>query len=314
MVEVFKPTSLAEALRIRADKHAIPFAGGTDLMVRFRARDGMAPSFKSPILFVDSLPEFNTIRMFNGGLKIGASLPLSILAGDRGAVNGGTGTGATSGVVPDAAVLATIPGVLKAAAAEVGAPALRNRATIGGNLANASPAGDSIAALYALSAEIILVSLSGERMIPIEKFILGPGEISLKEDEIIHTIHIPAPLPDWTYWRKVGTRRANALTKISLAAAASIKDGRVESCSFALGAVGPRVIRVHEIESLLQSRFPVVQEAKLKEIIAEAKKFASSMITPIDDQRSTAKYRKTVALNLIGDAIASLVEELKLGD
>lgn len=309
MVEVFKPSSLAEALRIRSDRHAIPFAGGTDLMVRFRARDGMAPSFELPILFVDSLPELNTIHMLNGGLIIGASLPFSILAGDQGAAGGRTRS--IPGAMPDPAVLAAIPGVLRAASAAVGAPALRNRATIGGNLANASPAGDSIAALYALHAEIVLTSLKSERTIPIEEFILGPGEISLEENEIIRAIHIPAPLSNWTYWRKVGTRQTNALTKVSLAAVALIKDGKIERCSLAFGAVGPKVIRAREAEKLLQTQLLVTREAKLKEIIAEAARLVSPLLTPIDDQRSTAKYRRAVALNLIGDAITLLAAEGK---
>jgi len=301
MVEAFKPTSLAEALKIRSDRHAIPFAGGTDLMVRFRARDGMEPSFKLPIVFVDSLPELRTIRMDSGGLILGASLPFSTLAGDRG------GAGPSFGTAPDDAVLAAIPGVLRLAAAAVGAPALRNRATIGGNLANASPAGDSIAALYALSAEVVLNSLEGEREIPIEEFILGPGEIDLREDEIIRAIRIPAPLPSWTYWRKVGTRRTNALTKVSLAAAATIRDGGIERCFLALGAVGPRVVRAREIERLLQDKLIAALKAELKEIAAKAAGLLSALITPIDDQRSTAKYRGAVALNLVGDAIESLV-------
>jgi len=300
MIEAFNPTSLAEALQIRLDKHAIPFAGGTDLMVRFRARDGMAPSFESSILFVDSLRELRTIRVLDGGLVIGSSLPFSILAKDRGAIDGREGLGFEF----DKAALELIPGVLREASAALGAPALRNRATIGGNLANASPAGDSIAALYTLQAEIILTSLGKERTVPIENFILGPGETSLKEDEIIRAIHIPAPLPSWSYWRKVGTRRTNALTKVSLAATASIKDKRIERCSFAFGAVGTTVIRAREVERLLQSQ--LVNEVELKDTIAEAAKFVSSLITPIDDQRSTARYRRAVALKLIGDAIMSL--------
>jgi len=301
MVEAFKPTSLAEALEIRSDTHAIPFAGGTDLMVRFRARDGMAPSFKLPILFVDSLPELNTIRILDGALIIGASLTFSVLAGDHG------GAGPIPGAAIDARALAAIPAVLKAAAAAVGAPALRNRATIGGNLANASPAGDGLAALYALRAEIVLTSLDGEREVPVEEFILGPGETDLEEDEIIRAIRIPAPLPDWAYWRKVGTRRTNALTKVSLAAGASVRDGGVERCSLAFGAVGPRVVRAREAENLLQARLPLAREMESREIVAEAARLLSPLIMPIDDQRSTARYRGAVALNLMGDAIASLI-------
>jgi len=298
MVEAFKPASLAEALKIRSDEHAIPFAGGTDLMVRFRARDGMAPSFGLPIVFVDSLPELNTVQMHKGGLMIGASVPLSILIGEV--------AGSRMKTAPDAAALALVPPVLRDAMAAVGAPAIRNRATMGGNLASASPAGDSIAALYALRAEIILNSLNGERRILIEKFILGPGETNSNEDEIIRAIHIPAPLPNWSYWRKVGTRRTNALTKVSLAAAASIANGKVESCILAFGAVGPRIVRAPDAEELLRDQLAAAPEVKLKEIIAKAASLVSPLISPIDDQRSTARYRGAVALNLMGDAIESL--------
>ncbi len=304
MVETFRPASLTEALKHRASTGAVPFAGGTDLMVRYRAKNGMPPAIPGPVMYVDALPELRGIRISGDFLEIGASVPLSIIADDPGERAACTRA--------DSTALASIPDVLRAAAADLGAPALRQRATMAGNVANASPAGDTVAALYALDADIILASTSGERILNIAKFILGPGSTALAEDEIITTIRLPAAQPDWSYWRKVGTRKANALTKVSVAAAAWFESGRIERCSLAFGAVAPTIIRTPVAEAMLRGKTAANLEgaagSELAFMLAEA---SSPGIKPIDDQRSTARYRKTVALNLIGEVITSLASQLK---
>ncbi len=304
MVETFRPPSLTEALEYRASTAAIPFAGGTDLMVRYRAKNGMPPTIPGPVMYVDALPELREIQISGDYLEIGASVPLSIIADDPGERAACTRA--------DSTALASIPDVLRAAAADLGAPALRQRATMAGNVANASPAGDTVAALYALEADIVLTSTSGERILNVVEFILGPGSTALAEDELITAIRIPVPLPDWSYWRKVGTRKANALTKVSLAAAAWFESGRIERCSLAFGAVGPTIVRAPVAEAMLRGKTAADLEgaagSELASMLAEA---SAPGIKPIDDQRSTAKYRKTVALNLIAEVITSLASQLK---
>jgi CO/xanthine dehydrogenase FAD-binding subunit len=308
----YRPGSLKEALGIRADIPVRPFAGGTDLMVRYRAKNGMPPTVPGDVLFVGGIPELRGIRLTDEYLEIGASLPMAVIADDPGeraayVESAGNDTGRTA-----ADALSAVPEVLRAAAGSLGAPALRQRATLAGNLANASPAGDSVAALYALDAQVILASMEGERVLPVSEFITGPGRTILADNELITAIRIPSPLPDWGYWRKVGTRRANALTKVSLAASGRVEAGRVTGFTMAFGAVGPVIIRVPEAEKLLIGKTapeldgPAVKE--LERVMAEA---AAPHITPIDDQRSTAEYRKTVALNLIGEGVSSLALYLK---
>ncbi|MCK5735064.1 MAG: FAD binding domain-containing protein, partial [Spirochaetaceae bacterium] len=211
----YRPENLKEALEFRAETAAKPFAGGTDLMVRYRGKNGIPPTVPGPVLFIDGIPELRGIHLSEGSLEIGAALPLAVVAEDPGERTAfAESAGETDGSVVVEA-LAAIPEVLRAAAADLGAPALRQRATMAGNVANASPAGDTLAVLYALEAEVVLVSVNGKRVLAVSEFVTGPGRTLLAENELITAIRIPSPLPDWGYWRKVGTRRANALTKVS---------------------------------------------------------------------------------------------------
>lgn len=310
MVETFKPKSLSEALDIRKTTGATPFAGGTDLMVRHRAKNGLPPAVPGPLLYVDSLPELCGVWLTGEALEIGASVPLSVVADDPGMRKDSSGAAGAAGASPEA--LRAIPEVLRAAAADLGAPALRQRATMAGNVANASPAGDTVAALYALDAEVVLASAKGERILSIVEFILAPGRTALADDELITAIRIPLSLPTWSYWRKVGTRKANALTKVSVAAAVWVEEGVIEKCSLAFGAVGPTIVRAPVAEAMLRGRSASDLTGSAGNDLAEnVMGAAAPSIKPIDDQRSTAKYRKTVALNLIGEVITSLASQFK---
>jgi CO/xanthine dehydrogenase FAD-binding subunit len=362
VVESYRPASLAEALEIRRKTGALPFAGGTDLMVRYRAKNGLAPAIDGPVLFIDAIQELRGLVLTPDNLSIGASVPLAVIADDPGVRKayaaaataaarsaakdatesaarpgqaagpdvagrspGDGGPGGTGRYPADAggtaAALNAVPEVLRRAAADLGAPALRQRATIAGNVANASPAGDTLAALYALNAMVVLSSPDGSRTLSVAGFVTGPGKTLLAGDELITEILIPRPLPDWCYWRKVGTRRANALTKVSLSAAAVISTGAgrggpaaagglITSFTLAFGAVGPVVVRAPRAEELIIGRtlsdLALMDAGALSDLSAELADAAAPAIRPIDDQRSTARYRKTVALNLIGDAISSL--------
>ena len=293
MNEIFNPLTFNEALKIRGEKNALVFAGGTDLMVRYRAKNSMAPVIKGPVLFIDRIESLKKIDSAGGFLEIGAAVNLSVLAGDPGAEE------------------ADIPPLLKAAAGSIAAPALRNRATLAGNVANASPAGDGLCALVALDAQVVLASSGAERIITVYDFVTGPGKTELKNNEIIRAFRITEPLPEKYYWRKVGTRKANALTKVSLAASLwfeysdSEKTG-IRKCILAFGAVGPRIVKIDVTEILNRNSTELLsgnslQEDLLNKVAAEIVSVSENRITPIDDQRSTAEYRKKVALNLIRD-------------
>jgi len=313
---ILRPENLAEALEFRSRTGAAPLAGGTDLMVRHRAKNGLPPTVPTPVLFVDALPELRRVRLDGDVLEIGASVPLAVIADDPGERADWAARESEGDSALLAAALAEIPDVLRAASADLGAPALRQRATLAGNLANASPAGDTVAALYALDAELVLVNSHAERVVPLTDFIVGPGKTVLADDELILAVRIPlgegALAGGWNYWRKVGTRRANALTKVSLAAAAGITGGRIVTFSMAFGAVGPVIVRVPEAESAVIGLNPADFDINRRSLLVQRLKDGiGPHINPIDDQRSTAHYRKAVSLNLISEAVESLAQHLK---
>jgi CO/xanthine dehydrogenase FAD-binding subunit len=293
----FRPRTLPEALAYRRDTGSRPFLGGTDLMVRYRGYSGTVPRIGGSVLFLDALPELRMITGDGDGTRTG---------GSGATVNGAAFT--TGGITIGAAVTYTemleradLPPLLRRAVAEIAAPAIRNRGTMAGNLCNASPAGDTIPPLYIHEAEVALARLSGAgkpefRTIAVSEFVTGPGRTTLAGDELVTAIHIPSLPEGHHYYRKVGTRKANALSKLSAAGYARIVDGAVVDIRFALGAVAPTVLRLSSAEALLRGRSasPLTEE-ETKEVLA----IAGEVIRPIDDQRSTAEYRKTVALNAL---------------
>ena len=273
MVEAFHPATLGEALRIREHSGAVPFAGGTDLMVKLGRGTGVLPAFQGPVLFLDGCGELKTLAERDGTVEAGSMVTLSALA--------------RSPIVPPA---------LREIVLQMAAPGLRNVATMGGNICNASPAGDTLPFLYAFEAKVRLVSSGGERTMPLEDFIAGPGTTRLGPEELLHSVSFPAWNPAIRFYRKVGTRRANALTKVSIAAFADLSEGLVARARIAVGAVAPTVVRLRAIEEMLQGAGP-----RDRERMAEAaRRGAEEAVRPIDDQRSTAEYRRQVAAGLAG--------------
>jgi xanthine dehydrogenase FAD-binding subunit len=278
LTSTYRPTSLREALEIRRDHGALPFAGGTDLMVRLRRGAGAVPRFPAPLLFLDRCPELSRITMTaDGALVLGSMVTLARIAAD-----------------------ARVPAALRDAAMQMGGPGLRTVATVGGNICNASPAADTLPFLYAWDARLRLAAAGAEREIALADFITGPGRTTLAAGEILTAIVIPAWSPTLSLWRKVGTRKANALTKVSVAAFADMADGRVIRARIALGAVAPVIARLHDVETALEEGQGAGLVARLPELVGAA-------VRPIDDQRSTAEYRRTVAINLVRQFVLDLV-------
>ena len=269
-VKSMRPKSLAEALEFRAARKARPFAGGTDLMVRYRGYSGTLPKLEGPILFLDAVEELKEISVGENSITIGAGATLTEML-----------------------ACADLPELIRRSVELIAAPGLRNRATMGGNLCNASPAGDSIVPLYVHEAHVVLVSPEGERTLPVDEFLTGPGKTALAENEILKSFLIPLLPSGITYYRKVGTRRANALSKLSTAGYASMKGGEITDFRFSLGAVAPTVIRLTEAEELVRGSSP--DRIDIEAVLASA----APRIRPIDDQRSTADYRRQTALNAL---------------
>lgn len=288
MVEAYRPSTLVEALEIRARLGAVPFAGGTDLMVKLRRGAGEIPGFDRPVLLLDLLRELSAIEPASGALEIGCLVPLAALAESS-----------------------LVPRTLREIARQIGGPALRNVATIGGNICNASPAGDTLPFLYAFDAEVRLLSSGSQRTLPIGRFITGPGSTLLGPREILGSVLIPPWSPAVLLWRKVGTRKANALTKVSIAAFADVAGDAIGRVRISLGAVSPTVIRLTEAEELLEGARR--RDLRGEKLAAALRQIVGRAVHPIDDQRSTSAYRLRVAQNLVESFLGLLASEAEDG-
>jgi CO/xanthine dehydrogenase FAD-binding subunit len=277
--ELTTPASLTDALTLLKNEPGVwkPFAGGTDLMV---------------LLEGGHLKHRNYINIW----------PLKELRGIE-----ATGTHITLGalttytdVQADPILRREFP-MLCQAASETGGLAIQNRGTLGGNIVNASPAADSPPALLAYDAEIELVSVRGSRWLPYQGFHTGYKQMHIDADELLSRIRMPRNTAGLThYYRKVGTRKAQAISKVCLAAVGRLDQARVAETRIAVGSVAPIVVRCVQTEDSLRGQKidEKINEAACKSLLQE--------ISPIDDIRSTAKYRLQVAKNLLVDFLTQL--------
>jgi len=250
------------------------FAGGTDLMVLLEA--GKLPHRN--FLSVWKLAELRGIEVASDSVTIGAATTYTELRNND--------------------TLAREFPLLCQAASETGAIATQNRGTIGGNIANASPAADSPPALLVYDAEIELVSARGTRWRPFHGFYSAYKQMDLRADELIRRIRLPRGQKNWRFhYRKVGTRRAQAISKVCFAGRARVENGRIADVRLAFGSVAPIVLRAIQTERLLRGEkiSPALGRAASDQLARE--------IAPIDDMRSTAHYRRRVAQNLLAGFI-----------
>ena len=277
MVDTFRPADLAQALRIMADTKVTVLAGGTDLMVRHKTWSGVVPHFEHPVLLIGHLPELQGIEIRDQRLVIGAAVTLGAILEHP--------------LVPDH---------IKSPIAQMASPPIRNLATLGGNIGNASPAGDSLPMLYALDACLQLESAQGRQNVAIPDFITGPGRTRLHPEQLLTAIEIPLIKCRAHYYRKVGQRQANSISKVSFYAAADYNSGRINWVRIALGAVAPTVIRSPAAEGLLAG----LDASELKAVIPMVKKMFQELLSPVDDVRSTQRYRRETALRLLEHYLA----------
>lgn len=182
----------------------------------------------------------------------------------------------------------------------VGSRQIRSRGTLGGNAANASPCADSLLALNALDAEIVLRSRDGARQLPLSDFCTGPGSTVLERGEIIEAFVVPRQ-GRRSVFLKLGPRKAVAVAKVSAATSAIVENGRLRSVRLVMGSVAPIQIRISEAEELLEDKAP--DDALLRQVAAIVEK----AVKPIDDVRSTADYRRVTSGVLAKRAVAALV-------
>ena len=277
--QLISPASLGEALDVlaRGDGEWQPFAGGTDLMVLLEA--GKLPH--KNYVNIWNLSELRGIEVTDSQVTLGALTTYTEIQCHE-------------------TLRAEFP-MLCQAASETGGLAIQNRGTIGGNIANASPAADSPPALLVYDAELELVSAKGSRTIPYYAFHTGYKQMDIRPEELLRAIRLPRASKGLThYYRKVGTRKAQAISKVCFAGVARIDADQIVDVRVALGSVAPIPIRCVQTENALRGQ--TINTAT----IDVAKSALRAEIAPIDDLRSTRDYRRRVSLNLLEDFVREL--------
>ena len=277
--QMISPANLQEGVSLLAHEPGVwqPFAGGTDLMVLLEAGKLAHKNY----LNIWNLPELRGIEVSPEQISIGALT--------------------TYTEVQEHALLREEFPMLCQAASETGGLAIQNRGTLGGNIANASPAADSPPALLTYDAEVELVSISGARRVPYQTFHTGYKQTVMRADELLSRVYLPRNTSGATqYYRKVGTRKAQAISKVCFSGLARMKDGTIDDIRLAFGSIAPIPFRCLKTESTLRGA-PLDQQA-----VETAKLELSREISPIDDIRSTRNYRLAVSVNLLADFLSNL--------
>lgn len=265
------PTRLEAAYALLADPSGPawrPLAGGTDLMVQMTGEIGDPPE---RVLDIWALDELRGIAVESDALVIGALTTYTELRRSP--------------------LVAEFVPALGEAAATIGAAQIQNRGTIGGNIANASPAGDTLPVLLALGADIVLGSSAGERRVAADEFWTGYRATARRPDELVVRICVPLASDRVVRFRKIGTRRAQAISKVVMALAwrATTEDDPWTDVRLALGSVAATTVRSPGAEAVLEGAKPT------RETADAAAAALTSELRPIDDVRSTADYRRAVA-------------------
>lgn len=266
--------SLDEVLSLLGNEPGVwkPFAGGTDLMVLLEA--GRLPHRNYVNIW--PLDELRGINVAKDYITVGALTTYT-------------------DVQAHPVLRAEFP-MLCQAASETGGLAIQNRGTLGGNIVNASPAADSPPALLAYDAEVELTSRTGSRWIPYDGFHRGYKQMDMRPDELLTRILLPRTTSGLKqYYRKVGTRKAQAISKVCLAAVARFDEDRITDSRIVLGSVAPIVLRCKQTENAIRGQVLNAATVQL------ARETLMREIAPIDDVRSTAAYRLRVAANLLVD-------------
>jgi CO/xanthine dehydrogenase FAD-binding subunit len=277
--QLVSPGNLQAVLSLLAGEPSqwLAISGGTDVMVLYSA--GKLPNRK--LVNIWNIPELRQIEVSPDSLRVGAACTYTALR--------------------DHDIISREFPLLATAASWTGGIANQNRGTLGGNIANASPAADSLPALLVYEAELTLISVRGERRVPYRSFHTGYKQSVMAADELILDILLPRRFSGYfSRARKVGARNAQAISKVCLAAIGQVSTGKIRDVRLALGSVAPVPLRLTDTERVLTGR-------KIEPALLEtARKSAVQEIRPIDDIRSTARYRAAVAGNLVAEFLEKL--------
>lgn len=261
MFETCRPKTLDEALKLMAQKTWIPLAGGTDLMIRARNWQGARRNFKGDVLLIAHLEELRGIWETESSYMIGAA------------------TTQTEVVSSD-----MLPDYVRHVVSEMATPAIRNAATVGGNIINAASVADILPLAYVCDAKVHLKSARGTRTVPIASFMIGKYQTDRKPDELMTALSLPKLAVKAYTYRKMGQRRASILSKVSFLAVQTDCDVRI-----AIGALNDMVLRSVEVEKSIS------QGASVASVLAAY----GALYESHDDKRSTKAYKERVANNLI---------------
>ena len=278
-LNILFPKSLSEVLHLQSNPstRAVLLAGGTDLMAQWSS--GAVPTPDRAISLLN-IQELQSITETSDTIEVGAL--------------------ATHAQLRHSPLVQTHLPALAAAAATIGGRQIQERGTIAGNLANASPAGDLAPALLITDGKVVVASLSGERKMQLTDFLLDYRKIDLNPEELITRFIFPkCPEGATEMFRKIGPRAAQAISKIMAACRVKIVNQEIESIAIAIGSVAPTTIRLHKLETWLTG------QTLSDKLITEAESRATAMVTPINDIRSTANYRKWLTGRLVKHFLTS---------
>lgn len=271
MVNGYNPATLKEALEIRAREKVLPYAGGTDIMVKHP--EGIS------YLFLKGIEELRNIRDDGEYIRIGAAV---------------TFTEALSSEL--------VPALMKEAVSRIAAPAIRNAGTFGGNLGNGSDKADSVLAAFALDAQVRLVSLRGERVLPVEDFCVRRGVTALKSDELIAELLLPkSKCAHPYYYQKIGGRNALAISRVAFGGTYDVRGGVVKDITAAVIGGGDTCRRCMDVEGVLIGK-------RVDDVKANADEYARLFTERLTFTRGrvSAEYRRTVVTNLFKDFLSTL--------
>lgn len=271
MVNGYNPTTLKEALQIRASEKVLPYAGGTDIMVKHP--EGIS------YLFLGGIDELKQITDDSEYIRIGAAVTF------------------TQALTND-----LVPPLMKEAVSRIAAPAIRNAGTFGGNLGNGSDKADSVLAAFALDAQVRLVSAKGERIIPVEDFCVKRGVTALKGDELIAELLLPkTKCAHPYYYQKIGGRNALAISRVAFGGTYDVRGGVIKDITAAVIGGGDTCRRCCDVEAALIGKRVEDVKANIEEYV----KMYCDKLT-FSRGRVSAEYRRTVVGNLFRDFLGSL--------
>lgn len=271
MVNAYRPETVNELLEILDKEVCHIFAGGTDLMIRKRQWQGAERKFTQGVAYINQLSELRGIVEKESTYEIGTLTTQTDM------------------------VESNLPDYIKEPYSLMSSPAIRNVATVGGNIVNAAAVADSLPILYALDAKVELLSVDGKREMPIETFVTGKYKTKRKANELLTKVIIPKYEEKGYFYKKLGQRKASILSKVSVFILYKKSDVRI-----AIGAINDTVIRSKSIE------YAFMNDLNITDMMIGYR----GLMKGKDDKRSTKDYRETVAVNLIENYLKEIVDEL----